>query len=239
MTPRADLADVVFFSKYARFLPEKARRETYDEAVSRVMGMHRSVFADAPDVVQQDLGYAEEFLRRKMVLGSQRVMQYAGAGVLKNNARGYNCAFSFCDRERFFAEAFWLLLSGCGVGFSVQEHHVAKLNPVMRPSGTDVRVVVRDSIEGWADAADALIRSYLVTGAAVSFDFSEIRPGTVRGTGRARPCGREGAAPDRSLRRDDAPRYGGAFRRCPPLGHHRAVLPVRRGDDECQDRRVV
>jgi ribonucleoside-triphosphate reductase len=176
MTPRADLADVVFFSKYARFLPEKARRETYDEAVSRVMGMHRSVFADAPDVVQQDLGYAEEFLRRKMVLGSQRVMQYAGAGVLKNNARGYNCAFSFCDRERFFAEAFWLLLSGCGVGFSVQEHHVAKLNPVMRPSGTDVRVVVRDSIEGWADAADALIRSYLVTGAAVSFDFSEIRP---------------------------------------------------------------
>ncbi|MFM2092643.1 MAG: hypothetical protein RLZZ127_3132, partial [Planctomycetota bacterium] len=100
------------------------------------------------------------------------------------NARLYNCTVSYCDRPRFFQESLWLLLCGCGVGFSVQRHHVAKLPPIARPAGERLLFQVPDSIEGWADALGVLMSSYLtadqpfpeVHGRVVEFDFSLVRP---------------------------------------------------------------
>ena len=96
-----------------------------------------------------------------------------------------NCSASYVDRARFFQEAMYLLLCGCGVGFSVQHHHVDKLPHVSAPTRTESKVfTVPDSIEGWADAFGVLLSSYFVDGGTfpefagktVHFDASKIRP---------------------------------------------------------------
>jgi ribonucleoside-diphosphate reductase alpha chain len=108
-----------------------------------------------------------------------RSMQFGGEAILKNQARMFNCSFSNVDRIDFFKEYFFLLLSGCGVGFSVQKRHIAMLPPLparLRENELTVRHHhVADTIEGWADALDALIRSFFA-GEKVEFDYSAIRP---------------------------------------------------------------
>lgn len=178
--PRQTLADFTFASKYARYLPDQRRRETYEEAVKRMMNMHRAFYADKD--VDKEINFIEEKLLSKAILGSQRALQFGGDGVLRKNMRLYNCSYSFCDRPRFFAEALWLLLCGCGVGFSVQKHHVAALPEIKKPSNPEGTIVypIADSIEGWAAALNALITSYMnpsfCDGKPLSFDYSYIRP---------------------------------------------------------------
>lgn len=177
--PRQTLADFTFASKYARYLPEQNRRETYDEAVDRMMAMHRQKYGYLPNAYFEII---EDELHNKRILGSQRALQFGGEGVLRKHMRLYNCSYSFCDRPRFFAEALWLLLCGCGVGFSVQKHHVAKLPKLTQPEHLEAKVeVIEDSIEGWANALDALVNSFMSDMPAkwkmpVRFDYSQIRP---------------------------------------------------------------
>lgn len=105
--------------------------------------------------------------------------------VLPNGLVTGNCTVSFCDRIRFFQECFWLLLCGCGTGFSVQKHHVAKLPDFFenRKNLRKVKYVIPDTIEGWADALGVLLATYMphpefenYEGCEVSFDYSLIRP---------------------------------------------------------------
>ena len=178
------LKNYVFTSKYSRYLPEKMRRETFDEAVERVISMHRQHFSAKGMDVDDLLDRCEGAIKKRMVLGSQRAMQFGGEPILRKNARIYNCTTSYCDRPRFFQEALWLLLCGCGVGFSVQTHHVAKLPEVTLPTGEDETFVIPDTIEGWADALGILLSSYMVSdqpfpefaGKRVNFDYTLIRP---------------------------------------------------------------
>ena len=181
------LQDYTYVSKYARYDKTKKRRETWDEAVDRVEGMHLRKYPQA----EEQIRWAFDKVREKRVLGSQRALQFGGAPIEKVNARLYNCSVSFCDRLRFFQEAFWMLLCGSGVGFSVQKHHVVKLpafaarNENNDPRSAHIVHVVEDSIEGWADALGVLLSSYFVDaveerfvhlrGKVVKFDFSLIR----------------------------------------------------------------
>jgi ribonucleoside-triphosphate reductase len=113
--------------------------------------------------------------------------------VLPNGIVTGNCCASYADRHRFFQETMYLLLCGCGVGFSVQKHHVAKLPKIASRTKGKKEFVIPDSIEGWADAIGALLQSYFVTddkffvydlqsdldsysGYEIEFDFSLIRP---------------------------------------------------------------
>ncbi len=177
------LQNYVFTSKYSRYVSEKRRRETFEEAVERVIDMHRRHFAAKGIDVNDLLEICEKAMKNKYVLGSQRAMQFGGDPILKKNARIYNCTTSYCDRPRFFQEALWLLLCGCGVGFSVQKFHVAKLPGIARPTGESKTYVIPDTIEGWSDALGALLSSYFTAdqtmpefaGAAVHFDYSQIR----------------------------------------------------------------
>lgn len=170
------LSDYIFASKYARHLEAENRRETYDEAVTRVMSMHREKYGPGLMPIAHLVDQAEAGLRNKRVLGSQRNMQYGGVPVLRKNERSYNCTASYCDRARFFAEAFYLLLCGCGVGFSVQRHHVENLPSIHEPLEERFTHVVADTIEGWADALGALVSSYFDGSRRVSFDYSLVRP---------------------------------------------------------------
>ncbi len=207
MTVR-QLQDYVFTSKYGRYLPERRRRETYEEATERVLAMHAEHFRRRGIEVGDLLDEVRPALLERRVLGSQRALQFGGEPILAKNARLYNCTTSYCDRPRFFQEAFWLLLCGCGVGFSVQRHHVAKLPPLARPEGGEVVFRVPDSIEGWADALGALISSYAVSdaplpeyaGRSVRFDYGGVRPrGAAISSGVGRAPGPEPLA--RSLER--------------------------------------
>ena len=194
------LQDYVFTSKYSRYIPEKYRRETYEEAVDRVIDMHRRHFVakwmDVEDLLQEVRGG----MRRRLVLGSQRAMQFGGDPILRKNARMYNCSSSYCDRPRFFQESLWLLLCGCGVGFSVQRQHIAKLPQMSRPKGEEVVYQIPDTIEGWSDSLGVLLSSYFVerqefpefAGKLVRFDYSLIREkGSAISSGMGRAPGPE------------------------------------------------
>lgn len=159
-------------TKYARFLPELGRRETFDETVDRVKQMHLDRY---PSVAKQ-IEWAFGLVHRRLVLPSMRSMQFAGQPTLQHNARLYNCCFTHIDRPRVFSEIMYLLMCGCGVGYSIQRQHVAKL-PIMKRVDTNLvcHHTVQDSIEGWADAVDALIEGHL-NGFYVEFDYKRIRP---------------------------------------------------------------
>jgi ribonucleoside-diphosphate reductase alpha chain len=201
--PVNGLQDFIAISRYARYSPEKRRRETWAEAVGRVRDMHLTHFGDrsladaklaaleAGDVSAADLALVEKFggslhaaiadafaaVEHREVLPSMRSLQFGGEAILTKHARIYNCCFTYIDRLEAFRETLYLLLCGCGVGFSVQTHHVAKL-PAFAPRRDDVPPLtffIPDTIEGWADALHVLLANAVV-GRHVQFDYSLIRP---------------------------------------------------------------
>lgn len=178
----AELQKYTFTAKYSRWIPEKKRRETWSEAIQRCKQMMLDKYGHI-DAVIPYINQAYEAMRNKEILGSQRVLQFGGAPIFAHNARGYNCISSYVDRPRFFQECMYLLLCGCGTGFSVQKHHIAKLPQLVKElNGTKV-FTIPDTIEGWADACGILINSYFQNsiyleyeGKRVTFDYSKIRP---------------------------------------------------------------
>ena len=149
------LMNYSFVSKYARWLPNKKRRETWRESVDRVMKM---MYKQYPDV-NGEIAWAYDMVYKKRILGSQRALQFGGDPIFKHNSRMYNCIASYADRLRFFQECMYLLLCGCGTGFSVQKHHVAKLPKLLHSKVGSKKFVIGDIIEGWSVAIGALITS--------------------------------------------------------------------------------
>lgn len=185
-TAKNMLSESKFFMGYSRWDEDLGRYENWDEAVSRVMNMHRQKYAHvmSPEL-EGYIAFAEQAYKEKAVLGSQRALQFGGDQIFKHESRLYNCSASYVDRPRFFQEAMYLLLCGCGVGFSVQKQHVAKLPAIRAVDRKDSMVyTVPDSIEGWSDAFGVLLSSYFVGGGefpefegkTVHFDVSQIRP---------------------------------------------------------------
>jgi ribonucleoside-triphosphate reductase len=169
------LSDITVYTKYAKYLPEKERRETWDELVTRNMEMHTSKFPKMKESIEQ---VYKNFVFTKKVLPSMRSLQFGGKAIELNNARIYNCAFLPIDSIHSFSETMFLLLGGTGVGYSVQNHQIEKLPEIRKPNyDRKKRYVVQDSIIGWADAVKTLFKSY--TGGLTShieFDLSDIRP---------------------------------------------------------------
>lgn len=180
------LMNYTFVSKYARWIPEKKRRETWQEAVDRVKQMMLDVYAngDKSEEVVSIIDQAYEDMKKKKILGSQRALQFGGQPIIKHNARIFNCIASYIDRARFFQECMYLLLCGCGTGFSVQKHHIAKLPNLVKSKNGSKKFVIEDSIEGWSDAVGVLVSSYFdgcdlfpeYNGKNINFDYSLIRP---------------------------------------------------------------
>jgi len=177
---RAALASFNFSQSYARYNRQERRRETWEEAVARVMDMHRAhLAARGADLPAEQLERVQRAYESKRILGSQRSLQFGGEAVLHKHPRAYNCTVAHVDTPRRFAEALYLLLCGAGVGYSVQAHHVRQLPSVAslaelggRPQVTHV---IGDSIEAWARALDALVECYMGQGPVPCFDFSRIR----------------------------------------------------------------
>lgn len=174
-TPNKLLSDIVFYRTYPKFLPSLNRRESFEETVNRDMNMHLDKFPK----LSKDIIKAFSFVHDREVMPSMRSLQFAGDSILKNNLRGFNCSFTHIDDPKSFGEVLFLLLSGCGVGFSVQKRHIDKLPTVKQPRQEGI-YVVQDSIAGWAASFDVLIESYFYNRVRPIFDFSKISPkGTI------------------------------------------------------------
>lgn len=168
--PKA-ISDYIHAGKYARYQSVLGRREVYPETVDRNEGMHLRKFPHLEEEIRRAYG----LVREQRLLPSMRSMQFAGEAIEVNHNRMYNCCATLVDRLEVFNEALFLLLSGSGVGYSVQFEHVDKLPALMRIDEHKIRHhVVGDNIEGWADALKALVHSY-TTGEYVEFAYNRVR----------------------------------------------------------------
>ena len=166
------LSDITVHMKYARYLPEENRRETWNELVTRNKLMHLKKFPKLKSEIEE----AYKYVYDKKVLPSMRAMQFAGKPIEISPNRIFNCAYAPIDDIRVFGEIMLLLLGGTGVGYSVQSHHVEKLPCILKPNAKRTRrFLIGDSIEGWSDAVSALVKSYFKGTSKLRFDFSDIR----------------------------------------------------------------
>lgn len=175
------MGEVVFASQYARETP--TGRESWEDAVERVVQMHKEKYPE----LSEEIDDAFNLVKQKRVVPSQRSMQFGGRAIQRRNMRIYNCTYSPADRPRFFSEMLWLLLCGCGTGFSVRKSDIERLPKLIskeqRDSRKPAKYIVQDSIEGWSIAVQTLLDSYFFTDMYDHsidydpvFDFSEIRP---------------------------------------------------------------
>ena len=130
------VSDITVFGKYARYMPELERRETWSEIVHRNKDMHVRKFEnlyDNNEDFRNTMNDAFQAVEDKAILPSMRSMQFGGVAIEKSHSRMYNCAFLPVDSFTSFSEAMFLLLGGTGVGYSVQKANVSKL-PTKLPS---------------------------------------------------------------------------------------------------------
>ena len=171
------LSDITVYMKYAKYLPELNRRESWEELVTRNKEMHIKRYPKLATEIEA----AYQYVYDKKVLPSMRSLQFGGKPIEISPNRIYNCAYLPIDDWRAFGETMFLLLGGTGVGYSVQKHHVESLPEIRKPNSDRTRrYLIADSIEGWADAVKALMKSYFYGGSKLRFDFSDIRPKGAR-----------------------------------------------------------
>ena len=168
------LSEITVYMKYAKYVPELNRRETWEELVTRNKEMHKKKFPQLADEIEQKY----KLVYDKKVLPSMRSLQFGGKPIEISPNRIYNCAYLPIDSIDAFSETMFLLLGGTGVGYSVQRHHVEKLPCIQKPwPKRKKRFLIGDSIEGWADAVKVLMKSYMNGGGSkIEFDYSDVRP---------------------------------------------------------------
>mgnify|MGYP003113270304 FL=1 len=171
------LSDITVYMKYAKYIPKLNRRETWEELVTRNKEMHQKKFP----TLKKEIENVYKYVYDKKILPSMRSLQFGGKPIEISPNRVYNCAYLPIDDARAFSETMFLLLGGTGVGYSVQKHHVEQLPEIRKPNPNRTRrFVIADSIEGWADAVKALMKTYFNGGSKLRFDYSDIRPKGAR-----------------------------------------------------------
>ena len=177
-----DYQNFIALSRYARWLPEKKRRETWKETVARYFDFMEQHLKENTnqELVPKTRKILEEAVCNLEVMPSMRALMTAGPALAKNNIAGYNCAYLSVDHPKAFDECLFVLMHGTGVGFSVERQAVNKL-PEVPTDMVDIDdvIVVQDSKEGWQSAFRKLI-TYLYDGEMPKWDFSKVRPKGAR-----------------------------------------------------------
>lgn len=164
------MSETVAYRTYTKHLPHLGRRESLEEAINRNMYMHLDKFPK----LSRDIVKAYQKVHELKVMPSMRALQFSGDAILKNNARQYNCSYTPVNDVRVFGEILFLLLSGVGVGFSVQRQHTNTLPKITKPKEEGF-FVAQDSIMGWAQCVDLLFDAYMLGRVRPQFDFGNIR----------------------------------------------------------------
>lgn len=171
----SDLQTYVHASRYARWIPEQGRRETWAETVTRLCDFWNNRYpVDFPYTEVYNAVYNME------VMPSMRSMMTAGAALERDNISGYNCAYVAVDDPRCFDEIMFVLMNGTGVGYSVERQSITKLPEISETfHETDTVIRVADSKQGWASALRQLI-ALLYQGQIPKWDVSGVRPAGAR-----------------------------------------------------------
>ena len=163
-------------SRYARWLPEQKRRETWAETVNRYVAF----WVDRGQLDQKTSSKMFDAIHNMEVMPSMRCMMTAGDALAKDNVAGFNCSYLAIDSPRSFDELMYVLMCGTGVGFSVERNFITKLPEVAETfHKTDSVIVVSDSKIGWASAFRELI-AMLYAGKIPTWDMSRVRPAGAR-----------------------------------------------------------
>jgi ribonucleoside-diphosphate reductase alpha chain len=155
-------------------MPEFSRKESWEESVKDVMSMHYNKFATNA-ALKPHLDFATQMYAEGKVLASQRNLQYREEQILKANTRLFNCASTYIDRPEVFKEIMYVLLCGCGMGYSVENRFIDKLPRIQARTEDTETHIIEDSIEGWANALHALMQSFFEGTAQIRFDGSLVR----------------------------------------------------------------
>ncbi len=172
-----DYQNFIALSRYARWLPEKNRRETWEETVARYFDFMKGHLKENTNF---ELDAAtrkklEQAVLNLDIMPSMRALMTAGPALARNHIAGYNCAYLSVDHPKAFDECLYILIHGTGVGFSVERQHINKLPEVPEELvDVDDIIVVQDSKEGWQSAFRKLI-TYLYNGEMPKWDFSRVR----------------------------------------------------------------
>lgn len=159
-------------SRYARYLPEQKRRETWEETVRRYLDF----FMERGQITQENYGELFDAIHDLEVMPSMRAMMSAGVALDRDNVAGFNCSYITIDHPRAFDELMYILMCGTGVGFSVERQYIAKLPEVSEVMHeTDTVINVADSKIGWAKSFRELV-SLLYSGQVPRWDVSGVRP---------------------------------------------------------------
>ena len=159
-------------SRYARYLPDEQRRESWEETVNRYLDFwvtqEKLTSKEAKDLYKQ--------IHSLEVMPSMRALMTAGEALSRDNVAGFNCSYLPIDHPKAFDEMMYVLMCGTGVGFSVERQYVSKLPEVAEEFyDTDTVIHVTDSKIGWAKAFRELI-AMLYSGQVPKWDVSGVRP---------------------------------------------------------------
>ncbi len=159
-------------SRYARWLPEEERRETWEETVDRYINF----WLNREQINEEEARELENAIYNLEVMPSMRALMTAGPALERDNVAGFNCSYVAVNNQRSFDEIMYVLLCGTGVGFSVEKKYVSQL-PIVADEfhESDTVIVVPDSKIGWATSFRELI-SLLYNGKIPKWDLSRIRP---------------------------------------------------------------
>ena len=170
-----DYQRFIHASRYARWLPEENRRETWKETVDRYTGFFKNRF---PDTFPAD--DVNKSIHNLDVMPSMRCLMTAGPALERDEIAGYNCSFVAIDSPKAFDEVMYILMCGTGVGFSVERQFTNNLPSIAEEfHETDTTIRVKDSRIGWASAYRELI-SLLYSGRLPKWDTSGVRPAGTR-----------------------------------------------------------
>ena len=171
-----DYQNFIATSRYARWLEEEGRRETWTETVTRYV----DYMADKTGLDKKTTDEIWNAIYTLDVMPSMRALMTAGPALDRDNTAGYNCSYLPVNDPKSFDEAMYILLCGTGVGFSVERQYIDKLPEIPeRLFKSQTTIVVRDSKEGWAKAFRMLV-ALLYAGEVPDYDVSMIRPAGAR-----------------------------------------------------------
>ncbi len=175
---RNQLSEFVYYTTYSRWIPEKKRRETWLETVSRYIEfMHKNL---GNKLTKKEYEEIRQNMLSMRAMGSMRLLWAAGQAAAATHVCAYNCSFIAPTDWRDFGEIMYVLMCGTGCGYSVEHQNVEQLPIIQRQTGEKLKTyLIKDSKEGWADAFIFGLRTW-AAGKDVSFDYSEIRPQGAR-----------------------------------------------------------
>jgi len=165
--------EYIYLSRYARWIDEKNRRETWDETVKRYYDFFIHY---CPDIFKDEFEEAVGAIHELEVMPSMRALWSAGEALERDNIAGYNCSYLPIDNPKAFAEVLYILMNGTGVGFSVERQYINRLPEVPSTlSKVPSTIIVADSKLGWAEGFYQLIK-HLYRGEVPNYDLSKVRP---------------------------------------------------------------